>query len=332
VKTTALLCAAALAVSLPPAELATRYEAEQAVRVTTGWTLAMETTASEFLRDGEPIEGRGGFGGGGREETRRSVHVDRWLACADGRPTRVRRSWQEVEGDLEMDWGGESRGFALESPFEDVAVEVARDEDGELSWEVVEGSDPGQEALEPLRPELAVDALLPRGEVEQGETWDLEPEAIARTLGLDLADVLFQRPDPGDGGGGGRGGRGGRGGGMRGGGSTLGQLAGAEWSGQATYAGEVDYEGTRCALIEIELEAESESDGEGMTRSFEAELEGKLYVDLEARRPLALDVEGDLATEMDSERERQGVLIEMHRAEEGRFELAYRVEAASSEE
>jgi hypothetical protein len=330
VKTPALLCAAALAASLAPAELATRYEAEKAVRVTCETTLSMETTASEFLRDGEPIEGRGGSGGGGREEARRSVHVDRWLDCADGRPARVRRSWQEVEGDLEMDFGGESRGFALESPFEDVAVEIGRDEDGDLSWEVVEGSDPGQEGLERLRPELALDALLPYGEVAEGDSWDLEAEAIARALGLDLADVLLRRPDPGEGQGGG--GRGGRGGGRRGGGSSLGQLAGAEWTGKASFEGEVEFEGTRCALIELELEAESEMDGEGMTRTFEAELEGRLYVDLEARRPLALEVEGDLRTEMDSERERQGMLIEMHREEEGRFELACRVEATGFEE
>ena len=331
-KTVALLPVAALALALPPQELSTRYQPERALRVTSETTLSMETTRSEFLRDGEPVEGRGGFGGGGSSETRKTVHVDRYLDCVEGRPTRMRRSWQEADAETEMNFGDQSRGFALESPFEDVVVEITSDEDGELSYEVVEGSDPGQEALERLRPALALDALLPSGEVAEGDSWDLEGEAIARGLGLDLADVLFARPDPGEGGGGGRGGgRGGRGG-MRGGGGGLGQLARAEWSGQATFKGTGDREGVACAVIGLELEASSEMDGEGMTSVFEAELSGELYVALEGRRPVALELEGSLRSEMDSERERNGVVMESHRESEGTFELTCLVEETDFEE
>lgn len=334
-KTAVLLPTLTLAAGLAGQELATRYQAERALRVSSETTLKMETTRLEMLRDGEPVEARGGFGGGGSTETRRCVHVDRFMACADGQPTQVRRTWETTEGEVEMDFGGESRGLVLESPFEGLTVEIKSDEDGELSYEVVEGSDPGQEALERLRPQLAPDALLPSGAVEEGDSWDVDQSAIQRALGLDLAEVLFKRPDPGEGGGpggGGGGGRGGRGGFRGGGGSATAMLGGAEWTGKATYKGEADRDGVRCAVIAIELEAESETDGEGMTSTFEAKLEGELLFALENRLPVAFALEGSLRSEMDSERERQGSVIETHRESEGTFKLSYRVEAAAYEE
>ena len=312
-------------------ELTTRYEPERALRVSCETKLSTETRM-EMLRDGEPVGGRGG-GDGTSTETRRSVHVDRYLACADGKPARVRRTWEHAEGEAEMVFGDQTRGVTLESPFEDLTVEIARDEDGDLSHEVVEGSDPGQEGLDLLQPQLALDALLRAGELEEGDSWDLEPEAIAHALGLDIAEAMYRRPEPEGGEGRGGGGRGGRGGMRGGGGSAMGQLASAEWSGKATYTGQDDRGGVRCAVIAIELAAQSDLEGEGLSGSFEVELEGTLYVALEARRPVAFEVEGSVRSESDSEREgRDGGVIEMHRESEGSFTLTVTVETAPFEE
>jgi hypothetical protein len=332
VKTALLLPTVSLGALLALQELATRYEPERAVRVTSELHIEVETQR-ESLRDGQPSE-RGG-GSSSSSDTRKSAHIDRYVACADGRPTKVRRTFESAAGDVEFSFGEESMATSLETPFDGVAVEIDVDEDGELSHSVAEGSDPGQESLEKLRPELAVDALLPSGAVEEGGTWELEGPDIVRALGLDLTDVLFRRPEPEEGAAGGGPGGGGRGrGGMRGGGRGLGlrQLAEAEWSGKATYKGEAEREGVRCAVIALELECERESEDENGSSSLEAKLAGELYVALEARRPVALSVEGSLRAESESEREREGVVFETRSQSEGTFKLAYSVSETAFQE
>lgn len=314
-------------------ELASRYEPQRAVRVASEMRLELEST-SQMLRDGQPVEGGRGGMGGASSDARKSAHLDRYLACADGRPTKVRRTFESAEGELEFQRGGEPMSLALESPFDGVVVEIEADEEGELAHKVVEGSDPGQEAIELLRPELALDGLLPSSPVEEGDTWSLEGAAIARALGFDLADVIFRRPEAeeGAGGGGQGGGRGGRGGGRGFGGGGLRQLTGAEWSGKATYKGEAERDGVRCARISLEIEGESQTDDEMGSRSFEAKLSGELFVALEAHRPVALEVEGEVSGESDFEREREGVVIETHSESKGSFKLTCTIAEAAFEE
>jgi hypothetical protein len=333
VKTAVLLPLVSVGALLALQELATRYEPEHAVRVVSETKLEIESS-TQMTRDGQPLEGRGG-GNSTLSETRKSTHVDRYVACAEGKPTKVRRTFESTEGEVEFSSGDNSRATSLESPFGGVTVEIDADEDGELSHKVVEGSDPGQEALEKLRPELALDALLPSSAIEEGGSWELEGPAIARALGFDLVDVLFKRPEPEEGAGGGGGPGGGRGGGrggMRGGGMGLRQLAEAEWSGKATFKGEAEREGVRCGVIALEIEGESQSDGEMGSSSSEAKLSGELYFALEARRPVALELEGTLHSEMDSEREREGVVTEIHRESDGSFKLTCTVSETAFQE
>ena len=328
-KTAVLFPVLSLAALCAFQELSTRYEPEHAVRVTSAMHLELESSM-QMLRDGQPVEGRGGGMGGPSSDTRKSAHVDRYLACADGKPTKVRRTFESAEGEVETQRQGETQATSLESPFDGVVVEIEADEGGELSHKVVEGSDPGQEAIEKLRPELALDGLLPAGAVEEGGTWTLEGTAIAHALGFDLSDVMFRRPETEEGAGGGQGGggRGGRGGG-RGFNFGMRQLTGAEWTGKATYKGESDRDGVRCALIALEIEGESQSDDEMGSRSFEAKLTGELYVALDAHRPVALELEGEVQGESDSEREREGVVTEVHSESKGTFKLTCSVADAA---
>jgi len=68
------------------------------------------------------------------------------------------------------------------------------------------------------------------------------------------------------------------------------------------------------------------------SRSFEAKLTGELYVALEGRRPVALVLEGDVQGESDSERERDGVVTEMHSESKGSFKMTCSVAEAAFEE
>lgn len=303
-------------------DLATAYAAESALRVESLMEIEMETTAMSMLRDGEPIEGRGGAGGGSAS-SHKSVVVDRYVEVVGGAPSRVQRHWAELEGQVTMSMGGEDRALALESDFADLKVEIVRDEDGEISAEVVEGSGPEVELLARLRPELALDAFVPADAVAEGAEWALDSAAVQRGLGLDVS--LFRRPEGEGAGGGRRGGFGGRSG------SVETQLAAAEWSGRATFAALEVFEGVECARIALVLEAESETDDEGTTASFQAKLEGSLWIDLSAHRPVGLDLEGALTSEMDMTREREGSVTEIHRESEGTFSQRVRVASAPYE-
>ena len=296
-------------------DLATAYAAESALRVESLMEVEMETTAMSMLQDGEPIEGHGGAGGGSAS-SHKSVVFDRYVEVAGGAPSRVQRHWAELEGQVTMSMGGEDRALALESDFGDLKVEIVRDEAGEISAEAVEGSGPEVEVLARLRPELALDAFLPADAVAEGAEWALDSAAVQRGLGLDVS--LFRRPE-GEGAGGGRSG------------SVETQLAAAEWSGRATFAALEVFEGVECARIALVLEAESETDDEGRTASFQAKLEGSLWVDLSAHRPVGLDLEGTLSSEMDMTREREGSVTEIHRESEGTFSQRVRVASAPYE-
>jgi hypothetical protein len=323
VKTALLLSAVVFCGLSADQDLATRYAAQKALRVETTTKLALEVTAMQMTRDGEPVEGRGGAGGGS-SSTHRSVVIDRYLEVAGDRPAKVQRGFEELEGESTATFGGEERSQALESDFDGLLIELTQDESGEVSVEVVEGSGPDSEVLAKLTPELALDALLPKDPAAEEATWTLDAPALRRALGFEIP--LFKRPEPEEGGG--------QGGGRRGGFGRRGppveqQLATAEWSGKATFKGLEDFEGTSCGVIALEIGAEGESDdGEGSVSSFEAKLEGHLYVDVANRRPLALVLEGTLSTESDTVREREGSTMEIHRASQGTLE--HRVKVAET--
>jgi hypothetical protein len=325
---------AAGATLLAAPALKTDYQAERAVRVSVSSSVTMETTKSEMERDGETTTG----GGGARTETaRKEVHVDRWIAAADGAPTKVRRSFVEIGGTTQFEMGENSGEREIESSFEGVTLELVAGEDGAVEVEVVEGSEPeGEGALEGHKLGLFLDAFLPQGEPAEGATWDLASEACVRGLRLDLQGKLFAPPPREEGGEGG-----GRRGGMRGGRGGPTFLSGSEWKGEAKLADlSAEKDGVACALIELKLETSGEREVEARagrrgqllaaplanTMSWTAKLEGKLWFDTKARRPLALELEGTLRQETNMEMERQGSTMRMHTVQEG--SMQYEIEVA----
>src|SRR5438477_11361799 len=135
--------------------LTTKYTTERALKVATESSVTMETTTMEMERDGEPAPNRGG-GGSKTEMTREEVHVDRVLEAADGKPAKIRRTFEKVGGTMSMSFGDQSRDNDLESPFQGITVELERGKDG-ITSSVVQGKSPdGDKALDGQQLELFI--------------------------------------------------------------------------------------------------------------------------------------------------------------------------------
>ncbi len=324
-------------------KLATQYKAGTAVRVSVESTARFETTASEIERDGETQSGNVGA----KSETHREeVHVDTVVAVEDGKPTKVRRHFTELGGTSLTEFGDNSRERELESTFSGITLELSADAEGHVDAKVVEGRDPeGEGALEGHRLELFLDGLLPSADVKEGASWDLESAAIVRALRMDMQAKLFAPPAREEGGGEGGRGRGRRGGG-RGGSDSM--LATSDWKGTAKLVSlDEEKNGVACAVIELQFETSGDREMEAFggrggrmfappafanTMSWTAKLEGKLWIDKQAQRPVALEVEGSVKTETNMEMERQGSTMRMYTASSGKVEYAVTVEEAPVEE
>jgi hypothetical protein len=318
---------------LAAARLATRYEAEQ--RLHTRFETKLELESERRTSGGE--------GGGAMSSSSllelEEEHVDRVREVEEGRPKLVERSFEKLAGRIEVEAGERSLDIDLETPLSGVVLALERGEAGAVEAKAIEGSAPDG-SLDGHVLELALDALLPEGEVEEGATWELSSEAIRRALRVDHAMALYRMPAEEEGGqGAGRGRR--RGGSGSG---DLRLLAQAEWKGKAKLAAlDEEVGGARAAKIELELEAKGEIEdpappqggGRGLAlpaalaTTYSIELEGSLTFAIEARRPLELTLEGPVTVESVSEREREGRTIRMERTSRGT--LSVRATVAKAE-
>ena len=314
--------------------LATDYTKERSLRIDNDLQVELSTTAMEMERDGEPMPSRGGLGDNKSVETRRIARVDAFLAHEGGAPTKVRRTFEEVEGKTTASFGGQEQERELESRLSGAVVELAL-VDGEVEVKTVKG-DPPAEALEQQQLALALDRLLPSKAVEEGATWSPEEADVRAALGLASFQAAYERPAPPEGGGEGGGQRrGGRG--MGGGGGGVSQmLALKEWKATATLTGDtVEHEGVSCMVIKLEIEcseelAEPERSGGGGGRAFglepvaalattcDVELAGRLLYSAAEKRPVLLELEGPVKIESNIERAgREGGTMKIHTVREG---------------
>jgi hypothetical protein len=338
-----LFLMSALAFGLAPADLATEYKTGPGRKVTIESSVRMETTASEFERDGETRS----MGVGATSNTERTeVHVDHVVEAEGGKPTKVRRHFLDLGGKSSFEAGEMSRESELESPWRGVTLELSADSD-KVDAKVVAGTEPdGEGVLEGHTLTLFLDGLLPKGAVEEGKDWEIPSEAIVRALRLDLQRKLYPPPARPEGEGAGGGGRGRRGrGGMGGSGDVLGQ---SDWKGTGKFAGTEEKDGTTCAVIELELETSGEREIEARgpgggrggalalpfenKRTWSAKLEGKLYYDVKAKRPMLLELEGDLKIESRTEREREGSVSRSYTAQSGKIDYTVEIEDAPAED
>ena len=110
------------------------------------------------------------------------VVTDRIAAVADGRPVELHRTFDSVElqSREELEMYGEvttSEGKAT-SPYEGQELHITWSEDEEAYAMVLVEDD---EVVEGLREDMDLRGFLPTGEVEEGDSWELEAEVL---LGL----------------------------------------------------------------------------------------------------------------------------------------------------
>jgi hypothetical protein len=352
-----LIYPAAFGLALFGAEtISTDYTHGETLRIEVTSTFSMETETS-MERDGEPVDSR--FGGGrNSSETRTVVMFDEVLEEKDGRPSRLSREFESIEGVSVSSRGDEERESERECPLSEVTLELTL-KDGEVLAEVIDGSEPDDDALlEGHLMPLSLDALFPEDDVESGDSWDIEGDALIRALGLDIESALFprpQRPEAGERGegGGGRGDRRGRG--SRGGGGVKGYFTNGEVDGEATLEADTEeWGGVECLVISIEAECTGEmperefgggggrgGGGGGVAvspssaipeNSFEIELEGKLLFSVADKRPVYFEIEGTVGTESLREMERGGSSMSFASIGDGTFKHTVEITVAGTDD
>lgn len=330
-------------------EIKTDYPAERTLKIVAETVTELETTNFSFERDGEPLGDRFGGGGGGSSTERVVEYTDTVLESEDGRATKVSRAFDDVEMTGSMGEGERARDFDRESPL--VGETLILSADGEDVAAELDGGEPeNPDVLKGHHLGLPLDGLLPEGEVEAGDTWEPEKDALLQALLMDIEGSLFPRPSFEDGGerggreGGGRGGRSGRGGG-----SSTGFMMMAEWDIEAELLEATeDIDGIECVVIELECSADGDLPERNFGRggrdrflspvateslrtqdnTYEVELEGKLYFSLEEKRPVKMELEGEFTLETGFEREREGSVMSMERTQEGEIEYTITIEEA----
>lgn len=326
----------ALGFGLAPAkDLATEYKVGATRRVTIESAVHMEMTSMEVERDGET---QTASGSNSTDTERTEVHIDQVVEVEDGKPTKVRRRFAELGGNSAREFGENSSESTLESPWGGVTLELTSDGEA-VEAKVVAGTEPsGDGALDGHAIGLVLDGFLPSKAVEDGGEWEIESAAILRGLRLDLQGKLFPPAPRGEGreGGGRRGGRGG--------GESF--LTQAEWKGTGKLAGTEEKGGVTCLVIELDLETSGDQEiergpgrgGRALTvslenrRTWSAQLEGKLYFDAAAKRPVLLELKGSIEEESRTEMERGGSTMKMHSVREGTIEYTVEIEEMPAEE
>jgi hypothetical protein len=225
---------------------------------------------------------------------------DEILAVADGRPERVRRTFEllhkaEVEDGEETEKTGPLEGLSLLLTLEDgePAVELeAEDEDIEERY------------LEHHRLEHDTDLLLPDEPVEVGDSWAAPDELLRRFLDLADEPLLFEPDEDDD--------------------DAFEEMIREN----STYHGEVELlelterDGLRCAVLAFRFELEAVVDDlstlgmeaqEGMGEpsgrvTIQLESHGKLWHAIEEGRPVALEqtMEGSAAMRFEANVQAEG--------------------------
>jgi hypothetical protein len=120
--------------------------------------------------------------------SQRTVVTDELGALSEGRPVRLKRSFDELtqqsEFSLQMEMmpdGGQDRSIESESELEGKTVVFAWDADSGAYTTSFDGGEGDETLLEGLEEDMDLRVLLPGTEVSEGDTWELDVKSL-RTL------------------------------------------------------------------------------------------------------------------------------------------------------
>jgi hypothetical protein len=250
------------------------------------------------------------------EESTRYRCINTVLESAEGRPTRVRRLYEElrqhsVEAGEEKDETGVLEGLPL----------LLREEDGEPIAELEDGAGEVDERyLADHHLDRDEDVFLPDREVELGDEWSLDEDALRRFMGLRSSAVLFELDE-----------------------DELDEAefeermnAAASVSGQARMEEQEERDGIACAVIAFTIEVEAALDDldgldleleEGMppptgSAAMRIVCEGKLWHALAEGRPVALEqtLQGTMTMQMEMRLPMEDVELSMQIDVQGSFD------------
>jgi hypothetical protein len=245
------------------------------------------------------------------EETSRVEVKDEYVAVKDGKPKKLKRSFDKLDGKstqhVELPAGApggapEDESKDRSSELQGKTVVFTLDDEGEYKAAYDDGKGDAK-LLERLKEDMDLRALLPDGAVETDKSWDIDVKAFHSVLGTPGGDMKLKVADDKDDD------------------SALDDALQENVKGKAkgTYKGKRDVDGHKCAVIaltaELKTEGQKDSNEEGghdgvMTMKIEYTVEGELLWDTEAGHfrsctlssKITLSMKNSLAMEQGSEK------------------------------
>ena len=179
-----LLAPALLAFSAVTLEHEIRFAPEADSTVSKTFSSEMEFNLDDMsiVVDGQDISSMmGAFEMSMVTESSISV-TDTYLAVADGRPTKLKRTFDSLEAnasvDIATEMGGETQDIPSSSPLEGATVIYTWNPD-EDKYDVAFEEDGGDEdLLEGLVEDFDLRVMLPDGPVSVDDSWTVDPDAL----------------------------------------------------------------------------------------------------------------------------------------------------------
>jgi hypothetical protein len=226
------------------------------------------------------------------------VLVDEYEAVADGEPVRLKRKYEQLASGTTMKMSNQVTGemtvnMTGTSELEGLEVRFVRGEDGEYTAKFVEEGAGDEALLEDLTEDTDLRAFLPTSEVEEGATWEVEPDELRHVLAFGGALKFdMESEDMPD-----MGGFGGSPDKMPSADQFLGEIDGTI---TGEYRGTREEEGAKVAVINLTIAVNSAKD---MTDFFRESMD-------EAELPEGMNMQMDYkSVDMEFELEAEGVLL-----------------------
>ena len=200
--------------------------------------------------------------------------TDKYEAVAGGRPTKLKRSFDEVSSNTHISGsnpqvGSQEKDVPLKSEIEGSSVVFTWDPGDSVYTVAFEGDKGDKDLLEGLEENLDLHGFLPTGEVAKGDSWEIPEEAVRAALapGGKLKLEPEGQADPTT--------------------SSMGRFSQSDLVGdltgefKAVYDGMREEDGVRLAVIKLKIEAKSAQDMHDRLDEIKEQMKGSMPPGLE---------------------------------------------------